>query len=171
MLLAKITIKNDILEMMLYIWDSVSQRQKIGDAFILKLADHEDMKYLYGEEFDKESVRKVLSAISNRELLNNPTKKESRFWNNNMWMTEDLGFTNMMMNPAKTLNLDNLKDRLSKDEYEVIFIPGHIDEYYIDGNKLIINFFKIVVSLYEEDKVTIDCMPFKEYIEEKLLSI
>ena len=88
--MAKIVIKNDMLESMLFIWDSVAQREKIGDPFILKLADEPDMKYLYGEDFDKESVRKVISAISNRELLNHPTKKESRFWNNNMWMLEDM---------------------------------------------------------------------------------
>lgn len=169
--MAKIVIKNDILEMMIYIWDSVAQRQKITDDFIIKLAANEDMKCLYGEDFEPESVRKVLSAISNRERLNNPTKKESRFWNNNMWMLEDLEFTNMMMNPVKTLNLDGIKDKLTKDEYEVIFIPGHVDEYYIDGNKLIINFFKIVVNLYDENDIKIVDKPFMEYIEEKLLSM
>lgn len=157
--------------MMLFGWDSVSQREKVSDTYTNQIADHEDMKYLYGEDFDKESVRKVLSAISNRELLNNPTKKESRFWNNNMWMTEDLGFTNMMVNPIKTLNLDSIKDKLSKEEYEVIFIPGHMDEYYIDDNKLIINFFKIVVNLYDEEDIKIAGKDFKEYIEEKLLSM
>lgn len=169
--MSNIIVKNEILEMMLYIWDSVSQREKVGESFILEVANHDDMKYLYGEDFDKESVRKVLSAISNRELLNKPTKKESRFWNNNMWMLEDLEFTNKMIHPVKTLNLDDLKNKLTKDEYEVIFIPGHIDEYYIDGNKLIINFFKIMVDLFVEGKVTIAQKPFKEYIEEKLTSI
>lgn len=169
--MANITIKNDIIEMMLYIWDSVSQREKIGETFILKLADEKNMQYIYGEEFDKESLRRVLSAISNRELLNKPTKKESRFWNNNMWMLEDIDFTNMMIAPVKTLNLDDLKAKLPKDDYEVIFIPGHIDEFYIDGNKLIINFFKIMVSLFVEGKVTIAEKPFKEYIEEKLMSM
>lgn len=169
--LANIKIKNEILETMLYIWDSVAQKQKITDNFLIKLAEHEDMKYLYGDGFDKESVRKVLSAISNRELLNNPTKKESKFWNNNMWMTEDLGFTNMMVNPVKTLNLDELRDKLSKEEYQVIFIPGHTDEYYIDENKLIINFFKIVVSLFDENDIKIGDKSFKEYIEENLLNI
>lgn len=169
--LKSIKIKNEVLETMLYIWDSVSQKQKITDDFLVKLAEHEDMKYLYEEDFNKESVRKVLSAISNRERLNNPTKKESRFWNNNMWMTEDLGFTNMMVNPVKTLNLDDIKDKLSKDKYEIIFIPGHMDEYYIDGDKLVINFFKIVASLFDENDIKISGKPFKEYIEEKLSTI
>ncbi|CEK33474.1 hypothetical protein UMC2_07241 [[Clostridium] sordellii] len=169
--MAKIVIKSEILEMMLYIWDSLHQKEKIADSFFIELADQTDMKYLYEEDFTKESVRKVLSAMSNRELLNKPTKKESRYWNKNMWMLEDLEFTNMMIAPVKQLNLDYMEDKLSKEEYEVIFIPGHMDEYYIDENKLIINFFNITVDLFGEGPVTIAGKPFNEYIEEKLLSI
>ena len=170
--MAKIVIKNEILEMMLYIWDSVHQKEKIADSFFLEIADNPNMKYLYnGEEFTTESVRKVLSAISNRELLNKPTKKESRFWSKNMWMLEDLGFTNMMVEPVKQLNLTDLEDKLPKDEYEVVFIPGHMDEYYIDGNKLIINFFSIVIDFFGDGPATIADKPIKEYIEEKLLSM
>ena len=146
--MSKIAIKSEILEMMLYAWDSVHQKEKIADSFFIGLADEMDMKYLYDEDFTKESVRKVLSAMSNRELLNKPTKKESRFWNKNMWMLEDLSFTNMMIEPVKQLNLDYMEDKLSKEEYEVIFIPGHMDEYYIDENKLIINFFNIFLFLF-----------------------
>lgn len=169
--MAKIAIKNDILESMIYMWDSISQRQKIGEIFILKLADEQDMQYLYGEDFNKESVRKVLSAISNKEFLNKPTKKESRFWNKNMWMIEDMEFTNKMVAPVKKLNLDDVKSKLSKDEYEVIFIPGHVDEYYIDGNKLIINFFKIMIDMFGDGSAKIGDKPLKEYVEEKLLSM
>lgn len=168
--MANIIIKNEILEMMLYIWDSVAQREKISETFILEVADQKDMQYLYGEDFTKESVRKVLSAISNRELINKPTKKESRFWNNNMWMLEDLEFTNMMIAPVKKLNLDNVAAKTTKD-IEVIFVPGHIDEYQIIGNKLVINFFKIMVDLNDFSKITIVEKPFKEYIEEKILSM
>jgi len=169
--LANIAIKNDILESMIYMWDSIAQRQKIGEVFILKLAEEKDMQYLYGEDFNKESVRKVLSAISNRELLNKPTKKESRFWNKNMWMLEDMDFTNKMIAPVKTLNLDDIKGKLEGDEYEVVFIPGHMDEYYIDGNKLIINFFKVMINPYNDEPAKIDGKPLKVYIEEKLMSI
>ncbi|WP_300276500.1 TDE2712 family protein [Peptacetobacter sp.] len=169
--MAKIIIKNEILEMMLYIWDSVHQKEKIADSFFLEIAENPDMKYLYDDEFTKESVRKVLSAISNRELLNKPTKKESRFWSKNMWMLEDLGFTNMMVAPVKQLNLDYLEDKLTKDEYEVVFIPGHVDECYIDDNKLVINFFNIVVDFFGDGPVKIGDKPFNEYIEEKLLSM
>ena len=169
--MAKIIIKSEILEMLLYVWDSLKQREKIADSFFIGLANEENMKYLYSDDFTKDSVRKVLSAISNRELLNAPTKKESRYWNKNMWMLEDLEFTNMMINPVKHLNLDHLSDKLSGEEYEVIFVPGHMDEYYIDNNKLIINFFNISVDLFGDGDVTIAQKPFNEYIEEKLLSM
>lgn len=95
-----------------------------------------------------------------------------------MWMLEDLEFTNMMVQPVKTLNLSYMVDKLNSingstdyDQIEVIFIPGHVDEYYLDQNKLIINFFRIMPSLYEEGKVTIGDKDFKEYIEEKLVEL
>lgn len=86
-------------------------------------------------------------------------------------MLEDMEFTNMMIAPVKQLNLDELKGKLTKDEYEVIFIPGHIDEYYIDGNKLIINYFKIMIDMFGGEPAKIGGKPLKEYIEEKLLSM
>lgn len=169
--MTKLNIKFDTLEMMLFFWDSISQREKVGEAFLRGVAENNDMKYLYGTDFNEESVRKVLSAISNREMMNDPTKKESRFWNYNMWMLEDIEFMNKMITPIKTLNLDFLKDKLTKEEYNVIFVPGHLDEYYIEGNTLVINFFKVVVDTCELGKITICCKPLKEYIEEKLLSM
>lgn len=169
--MAKINIKFDTLEMMLFFWDSISQREKVGESFLRGVAENDDMKYLYGTDFNEESVRKVLSAISNRELMNDPTKKESRFWNCNMWMLEDLEFMNMMISPIKTLNLDYLKDKLPKEEYNLIFVPGHLDEYYIEENTLVINFFKLVADVCEVGKITIGCKLLKEYIEEKLLSM
>lgn len=170
--LAKIIVKNDILEMMIYIWDSIAQRQKIVESFIIEVTEQDCMKYLYGEDFNKESVRKVLSAISNREVLNRPTKKESRFWSNNMWMLEDINFTNSMIAPVKQLNLNHIAAKINKDiELEVIFVPGHIDEYYIDGNKLIINFFKIIKDPVDAKKITIAEKPFMDYLEEKILEL
>ena len=88
-----------------------------------------------------------------------------------MWMLEDMEFTNKMIEPVKHLNLDDLRDKLTKEEYEVIFIPGHIDECYIDGNKLIINYFKVMIDMFGDQPAKIDGKPIKEYIEEKLLSI
>lgn len=171
------TIKTnfDTVEMMLFIWQSIADREKVVDSFFIDVANKEDMKYLYDEEFNEESVRKVLSAISNREMLNNSSKKERKFWNNHMWMLEDLENMNNMVRPVKTLNLDDVKEKLPKDakfeELEVIFIPGHEAEYYVDGNKLIINFFRIMVDFMDQTKVNISGKPLKEYVEERLMEI
>lgn len=177
-MIKSIKVNLDVIEAMLYYWQSTSEKQKVGEPYIISIADRKEMEYLYGEEFDKDSVRRVLSAISNREVLNNATKAERKFWNNNMWMLEDLEFTNMMVQPVKVLNLSDMVDKLNSinsdteyEQIEVIFIPGHIDEYYIDGNKLIINFFRIMPSIYEEGKVNIGDKDFREYIEEKLIEL
>ncbi len=168
----------DVVEALLYYWQATSEKEKVGESYILSIADFPEMKYLYGEEFDKESVRKVLSAISNSELLNSESKKDRKYWNNNMWMLEDLEFTNMMVKPLKLLNLDNLIDKLNGingdfgyEQIEVIFIPGHIDEYIIDENKLVINFFRVMPDIYEERKVTIGDKDLKDYVEEKLVEV
>ncbi len=168
-------INFDTVEMMLFIWGSIADKEKVADSFFIEVANKKEMKYLYGEEFNEDSVRKVLSAISNRELLNNSSKKERKFWNNNMWMLEDLGNMNNMVRPVKTLNLDDVKEKLSGEtkfeELEVVFIPGHEDEYYIDGNKLVINFFRLMVDFVDETKVNISGKPLKEYVEEKLFEM
>ncbi len=169
-LIKTITTNLDIVEMMLFYWESVKEREKIVESFIIEVSEKEDMEYLYNENFNKDSVRKVLSAISNREKLNHPSKEEGRFWNNNMWMLEDLSNMNNMVRPLKLLNLDYLKDELESkyEELKVVFIPGHIEEYYIDENKLVINFFRIMVDMMDESIVKISGKPLEEYIVEKL---
>src|SRR5690606_4996157 len=96
-MIKKISTNFDTVEMMLFIWQSIADKEKVADSFFIELANNKNMKYLYGEEFDEDSVRKVLSAISNREVLNNASKKERKFWNNNMWMLEDLDNMNNMV--------------------------------------------------------------------------
>ncbi|PAB58637.1 TDE2712 family protein [Anaeromicrobium sediminis] len=172
----RIVKKMDIIEGMDYFWQSTSEKEKVGEKYIINLANFDEMKLIYDEEFDEESVRKVLSAISNREMLSG-NKKTMRFWNNNMWMLEDLEYTKMMIQPLKVLNLDDILERLNEnaqsdlEEIEVIFTPAHIDEYYVKGNKLVINFFRVKPDLYEEGKVTIGETDLKEFIYEKLLEV
>lgn len=177
-MIKRINVKFDIIEMMYYYWQVTSERGKVGEPYIIKLSENPEMKYVYDEEFNSDSVRRVLSAISNREVLNSENKKERKFWNFNMWMLEDLGFTEMMVLPIKKLNLNELVDKLNEthgdtkfEELEVLFAPGLEEEYSIVENKLIVNFFKIKADLYEEDKVTIEDLPLADYIEEKLVEL
>jgi hypothetical protein len=137
----KIMINFEAVEAMLYYWHSLKDREKVPEKFIYDIAEMPGLKEAYDEEFDGESVRRALSAIKNREVFSSRTKKEARFWNNNLWMMEDLSYTDEMVQPIKKLNLDDFEE-LGKD-IEVIFAPLHFDDYVVSGNKLIINFFKL----------------------------
>ncbi|NBG88682.1 TDE2712 family protein [Isachenkonia alkalipeptolytica] len=174
----RIKIKLDIVESMLYYWQATSEKEKVGEGYLNDIASHEDMKKIYDSEFDQESFRKVLSAISNREPFQSDVKKERVFWNANMWMTEDMEFTQMMVGPIKVLNLDDLLPKIKEgvqnpkyEEVEVVFLPGHEFEYQIHENQLLINFFRVQVDLYEEDKVEIGGTPLKEYLREKIIEV
>lgn len=175
-MIKRIIKKMDIIEGMDYFWQSTSEKEKVGEKYIINLTEFDEMKLVYDDEFDAESARKALSAISNRELLSG-TKKTMRFWNNNMWMLEDLEYTKMMIQPLKVLNFDDILDKLNKEtnkeieELEVVFSPAHMDEYYIKGNKLVINFFRVKPDLYEEGKVTIGEIDLKEFIYDKLVEL
>ncbi|MBM7615721.1 TDE2712 family protein [Alkaliphilus hydrothermalis] len=177
-MIKRIVVKLDTVEGMLYFWQATKDREKVGEAYLNNMADFPEMKYIYGEGFNKESVRVVLSAISNRELLNGGSKKERKYWNNNMWMMEDLGYTDMMVTPLKVLNLESVKEKLNStnlpekhDELEVYFVPGHLDEYAIVDNKLIINFFRVKPDLHDENKITIGETPLVDYVQEKLTEL
>lgn len=170
------TIKSNmnVIESMLYFWEATKDKEKVGENYLVTLGEYEEMKLLFDEEFSAESMRKVLSAISNREMLNNSSQKERQFWNNNMWMLEDIDMMKMMVNPLKSLNLDDLvakvneKTDLAYDDIEVVFVPANKEEYIIKNSKLIINFFRIQADMFDETKVTIGGTDIKEYITEKI---
>lgn len=167
-MLNSIKINLELLESMLFFWKATSEKEKVGEAFIYSISDHENMKYLYDEEFDGESVRRAISAISNREIFSPKSKKEGRFWNNSMWMLEDPDLTEEMVKPLKVLNLDELKDKVQSgkfDEVEIVIVPGHLDTIYTDvlKKKIIINFFKIRIDL-NDGKCYIEDRELMEYL-------
>jgi hypothetical protein len=168
----KINLNLDALESLLYFWQATNDREKVSEQYLNEIASMPGFTSIYDSEFNEESVRKILSSIVNREPVSKDNKKEGRFWNNNMWMTEDLGFTDSMVQPVKKINLDSLVDRLKDvegsskyEELEVIFSPLHIEDYLIRDNKLVINFFKVKP---EESGASVNGTELKEYIEEKL---
>jgi len=172
----KIINKNlNVIESMLYFWQATKEKEKVGENYLVTLSEYDEMKLLYSDDFNAESVRKSLSAISNREMLNGGTQKERQFWNNNMWMMEDMDYMRMMVDPLKKLNFDTLIDSINSkkdialEEIEVVFIPANKEEYIIKGNKLVINFFKVTPDLMDEEITTIEGKNLIEYIEEKIL--
>ncbi len=165
----KITINSEVVEMMIFFWTSVAEREKVAEPYIISVAERDEMKLIYDKDFDDQAVRRVLSAISNRELLNGGSQKEKRFWNNNMWMMEDLGVMQAMIDPMKKLSfeseVENISTKSGLEELEIIFVPGTTELFKLDKNKLIINFFKISVDIFGgTGEVTFNGKPFKEGI-------
>ena len=150
------------VESMLVFWSMVSEKEKVSDLFIQDLAKMDEFKASIDAEFTEDSFRKVLSAVSNKELLNGMSKKEGRFWNYNLWMLEDMGFVTMMIDPLKKLNLDSLEG-----DTEVVFVPMNLQESFLEDGKLYINFFKTMPNEFENN-TAIDGKEISLYIQEKL---
>jgi hypothetical protein len=169
-MLKRIKLNMDLIEAMLYFWQATNDREKVSEKYLNDVSNMDGLTLIYDNEFNAESVRKVLSAITNREPFSPSNKKEGRFWNNNMWMMEDLEYTNSMIQPLKKLNLDALIEKLQNEKYEeleVIISPMHLDEYKIADNKLVINFFRVKPGDID-DNLYINEKEIKTYIEEKL---
>ena len=173
-MIERIKVNLDVVEAMLYFWQSTNDREKVSEQFISDITEMPGLKYAYDNEFNSESVRRALSAVTNREIFSSANRKEGRFYNNNLWMMEDLGYTDMMVQPLKKLNLESLVPILndcegnkSFEELEVIFSPLHLDEYFITGNKLIINFFRVKPSDVDETTYIGDT-EIVEFIKDKL---
>lgn len=167
-MLKSVRLNLDLLESMLFFWKATSEREKVGEAFIYSIADHVNMNGFYEEDFNGESVRRALSAISNREIFTPKSKKEGRFWNNSMWMLEDLGLTEEMVRPLKVLNLDALKNRVDHyrgEDVEIVVVPGHFDTLCGPGreNKVLLNFFRIRIDL-NDGKCYIENEEIEDYL-------
>lgn len=175
-MLKSIKVNLEVIESMLYYWSTIIDREKVNESFFVDVANMDAMKLIQSEDFSSESIRKVLSAIQNRELLSNATKPEKRFWSKNMWIAEDPSLATKMATPAKLLNLDDMVDTLNKKygdiKYENITVhiaPLHIKPYYIFDSNLVINFFGIYLD--ENDNAIIDGKPMKEYIFDRLCEL
>jgi len=154
----------DVLESMIYYWNTVAEKGKVSEQFISFLAQDRGMKATYDENFDAESVRKVLSAISNVEPFIGETLNEGKFWTNNMWMIEKMDYMNSVINPLKRLSVEDL------GEGQVVFLPLQLDLFYKKGNTLYINFFMVEPDeINGTDKLTIEGVEVKEWIKKTMM--
>jgi len=168
-----ITLKVNLeaIEAMLYYWEATKDKEKVNERFLHDTASLPALALTYDQEFDAEAFRKVLSAITNREPFRPANRKEGRFFNNNLWMLEDLGLTREMVQPIKLLNLDSLAAKLSAEvevdkSITVYFAPLHLEEKYLRNGALILNFFKIQPDF--AGGVTFAGEPLEAYIENSL---
>lgn len=157
-------INLEAVEALLVFWTMVSEKEKVGDAYLHSMADMDVFKATFDDEFNRESFIKVLSAISNKEMLNGMNKKEGRFWNYNLWMLEDMEFTVSMVEPLKKLNLSGLE---APADTKLVFVPMNMQVSFKEGNNLYVNFFKIMANEWEET-ITIDGEDIKSYIQNML---
>jgi hypothetical protein len=169
-----IKLNLETIESLLYFWNAVKDRENISEMFIYDLTAMQGLTLAYDVNFTEESVRRALSALKNREVFTRDTREEGRFYNNNLWMMEDLEYTNLMITPIKKLNLDFLREVLNSkfpnskySNLEVYFSPLHLNEYFIKDNKLVINFFRVKPSDFD-DSTFIGDKELKTYIQEKL---
>jgi hypothetical protein len=175
MMIESISVNIDVVEVLLFFWQSMKDRKKVTERFIYDVMDMPGLKDAYDDEFNQESVRGALSAITNREIYSGRNRKEGRFYSNNLWMLEDPNYTDRMVQPVKKLNLNFLVDKINATqtsghfkELEVIISPLHYEEYIIKKNKLIINFFAVKPSDTGEE-VYIGEKEWLSFIEEKLI--
>src|SRR6056297_3044560 len=129
-MLERIRLNLQAVENLLFFWNMVHERQKVSEVYILRVAETPEFRAVYDDEFDNISVRKVLSALSNREVFRGDNRKESRFWVDNLWMLEDLDHIMKMVSPLKRLHLDDLVETVRAvnpdfhtDTIEVLFVP------------------------------------------------
>lgn len=173
----RIKVNFDTVEAMLFFWQATNEREKVTEKYLNDVAGMEGFELIYGEEFDGESVRRAMSAVSNREPFQSKNKKEGRFWNNNLWMLEDLEYTDAMLQPIKKLNLDTIIDEINSvkeikdyETIEVFFVPFHTEEYVISGDKLIINFFRVRPDFVDE-KTYIGELEISDFIKDKMIEL
>ena len=145
-----LTIKVNVeaMEAMMYFWEASKHKEKVNERYINDLASLRPMELVYDEEFDRESVCRVLSAITNREPFAPASRQEGRFFSNNLWMLEDMALPQEMMSHIKTLNLDDLAAELNPSDVNgrtivVYFAPLHLEPAYRFADALVLNFFRI----------------------------
>lgn len=176
-MIKSIKVNLNILEYMLYFWQASSENEKVNEEYLAEITAQPEMATLYTEDFTAADLRKVLSALTNREKLSDISEVAYNFMRNNMWVMDDMGLLSFMVAPIKVLNVDELVEKVNAakdipyENVEVIFLPGTTADYFIQENKLYINFFKVQADIYDETNVTIDGVAVREYIEAKLLEL
>ncbi|MCR8968600.1 hypothetical protein [Facklamia sp. 7083-14-GEN3] len=171
-MLKTIKINFETIELMDFFWQTAARREKLTDSYFLDIANRQEMEAIYTEEFDSNSVRKVLSAVINYEPVNEASDKELEFYQSNKFFADDPGNVELTLPTVKTLNVDEMKETFSGDtkyeEVKINFVPAYDMVDKIDGDTLTINFFKLGIDFTDFETVLIEGKTLKEYLEEKL---
>ena len=47
----KININTEVVEMMIFFWSSVAEKEKVAEPYIISVAERPEMKLIYDDEF------------------------------------------------------------------------------------------------------------------------
>lgn len=174
-MLKAIKVNFETIELLQFFWETAAKGDKIADSYIMDIVNKPEMQAIYTDGFDAQSARKVLSAVINKEPLNDATDKEQEFFNYNTFNADDPGNVEMMLPPVKHLNFDDLKEEFqAPDDLEslvVNVVPAYDMVSKVEGNTVTLNFFKIEADWSDMDNVFVEGKILKDYLEEKLREI
>ena len=137
--MANIKINLNGLEIMVFFWNSLMSREKVSESFLNDLCSMQEFSYIYNEDFNNESLRRVLSALNNKEPFSG-NKPERKYYSNSLMIMEYIDEVQPTINAIKKLNLNSIAEK-AKEDVEVVVIPGLSKGIEKADNKLIVDFF------------------------------
>ncbi len=137
--MANIKINLNGLEIMVFFWNSLMSREKVSESFLNDLCSMQEFSYIYNEDFNSESLRRVLSALNNKEPFSG-NKAERKYYSNSLMIMEYIDEVQPTINAIKKLNLNSIAEK-AKEDVEVVVIPGLSKGIEKADNKLIVDFF------------------------------
>lgn len=129
------------LEIMLFFWNSVMAKEKVNESFLNDLCSMKEFSYIYNEDFNSESLRRVLSALNNKEPFSG-NKVERKYYSNNLMIMEYIDEVQPTIDAIKKLNLNKLGEEF-KEDTEIIIVPGTSGNVQRHDNKLLVDFFSL----------------------------
>jgi len=137
--MANIKINLNGLEIMVFFWNSLMSKEKVSESFLNDLCSMQEFSYIYNEDFNNESLRRVLSALNNKEPFSG-NKPERKYYSNSLMIMEYIDEVQPTINAIKKLNLNSIAEK-AKEDVEVVVIPGLSKGIEKADNKLIVDFF------------------------------
>lgn len=137
--MANIKINLNGLEIMVFFWNSLMSKEKVSESFLNDLCSMQEFSYIYNEDFNNESLRRVLSALNNKEPFSG-NKPERKYYSNSLMIMEYIDEVQPAINAIKKLNLNSIAEK-AKADVEVVVVPGLSKGIEKSDNKLIVDFF------------------------------
>ncbi|HNR05196.1 MAG TPA: hypothetical protein PKI50_11660 [Bacillota bacterium] len=139
--MANIKINLNGLEIMVFFWNSLMSREKVSESFLNDLCSMQEFSYIYNEDFNNESLRRLLSALNNKEPFSG-NKPERKYYSNSLMIMEYIDEVQPAINAIKKLNLNSIAEK-AKEDVEVVVVPGLSKGIEKTDNKLIVDFFSL----------------------------